>query len=198
MATCSYDEALGIPTEEAARLSLRTQQLILEETNVTAVSDPLGGSYYIEHLTNKIEQEAYKLIDEMDKQEGFVRAWENGWFRAIVDNEAYKWREKINSGERTLIGVNKYVTEGEQINVPVFEYDEDVERVAKERVQEFKQKRDNLKTKAALDNLRQTAQQVKNGDGDLMPAIIDAFRGDATLGETMGVLRQVFDYGWWD
>ena len=198
MATCSYDEALGIPTEEAAQLSLRTQQLVLEETNVTAVSDPLAGSYYMEHLTNKIEQEAYKLIDEMDKQGGFVKAWENGWFRAVVDNEAYQWREKINRGEKTLIGVNKYVTEGEQVNVPVFEYDMDVEKVAIERVREFRRKRDNAKTEAALDSLRQTAEQVKNGNGDLMPAIIDAFRGDATLGETMEVLRQVFDYGWWD
>jgi len=152
----------------------------------------------MEHLTNKIEQEAYKLIDEMDKQGGFVKAWENGWFRAVVDNEAYQWREKINRGEKTLIGVNKYVTEGEQVNVPVFEYDMDVEKVAIERVREFRRKRDNAKTEAALDSLRQTAEQVKNGNGDLMPAIIDAFRGDATLGETMEVLRQVFDYGWWD
>ena len=90
------------------------------------------------------------------------------------------------------------MTEGEKIDVPVFEYDMDVEKVAIERVQEFRQKRDNAKTEAALDSLRQTAEQVKNGNGDLMPAIIDAFRVDATLGETMGVLRQVFDYGWWD
>lgn len=78
MATCSYDEALNIPSEESAQLSLRTQQLILEETNVPVVSDPLGGSYYVEHLTNQIEQEAYKLIYEMDKQGGFVKAWGNG------------------------------------------------------------------------------------------------------------------------
>ncbi len=193
IATVSYDEAIAIPTQEAHTIALRTQHIIYDETNVNKVSDPLGGSYYIEHLTNEIEKRANELIGEVDKAGGYLKAWESGWFRQRLDRSAYRWREAVNQGKKPWIGVNKYVGE-EKISVPVFEHDPEIEKIAIDRVQKFRQRRDNTTTKAALNHLRRV---VSHEDNDLMPSILDAVRADATLGEIMDVFRDVYQFGWY-
>jgi methylmalonyl-CoA mutase N-terminal domain/subunit len=197
IATDSYDEALALPTEEAATLALRTQQIILHETRIPNVCDPLGGSYYVEWLTSKIEEEVYKLIQEIERLGGYIKCWETGWFKQEIMRSASKWRDDVDSGQEVVVGVNKFVTEErwEEEGTPIFSLDPDTERIAIQRVREHKEKRDNSKTRAALDNLKDEAKKVADGDGYLMPAMIEAVRADATLGETMQVLKEVFGWG---
>ncbi len=197
--TASYDEALSIPSEEAATLALRTQQIVLEETNIPNVSDPLGGSYYVEWLTSRFEQEVYGLLSKIEERGGYVRCWESGWLKAEVVKSAYEWRERVNRCEEIVIGLNKYAVE-EQQRVPAFSYSPNLQRIAIERVQRLREQRDNAKTMAALEKLSEEARSVEvsnEGKGYLMPAIIEAARADATLGEMMAVLRQVFGWGYW-
>jgi methylmalonyl-CoA mutase N-terminal domain/subunit len=195
--TSAYDEALGLPTEEAATLALRTQQVVLHETHIPNVSDPLAGSYYMEWLTHKIEDEANKLIKKIDEM-GYIKAWETGWFKEELADSAYKWRETMDNKERIVVGVNKYES-GEQQKVPVFKIDPKIEETAVERVRQFRAKRDNAKTEKALGSLRDVAKRMNeewpNG-GNLMPALIEAARADATLGEMQGVLKEVFGWGY--
>ena len=194
--TNSYLEALSTPTEESHILALRTQQIILHETNIPNVSDPLAGSYYVEWLTNKMEEEIFRVIEQIDKMGGFVKCWESGWFKEEITKSAYEWREKIDRGEKIIVGLNKYVTEKEQ-KVPVFKYPE-IEEEALRRLKEYKEKRDNEKLKGALQRLREIAVLVNETwpehSGELMPAVIEAAKAEATLGELQGILREVF--GW--
>ncbi len=194
--TDSYDEALSIPTEEAAVLALRTQQIVRHETNVPNVSDPLAGSYYLEWLTNRIDSEAFDLIQKIDDMGGYIKCWNNGWLSGELRKSAYEWREKVNSGVETVVGVNKYVTE-EMQKVPVFSVDESIGKIAAERVVKYRNQRDSAKTKSALEDLRQAAIKVDQGtggEGYLMPALMDAFRAEATLGEAMEVIKEVFGF----
>lgn len=195
--TSAYDEALGLPTEESATLALRTQQVVLEETHIPNVSDPLAGSYYLEWLTNKIEEEATKLIGKID-QIGYIKAWETGWFKDELTNSAYKWREGMDNGDRVVVGVNKYVSDEEQ-KVPVFKIDPKIEETAIERVRAYRAKRDNAKTEDALDKLREAAKRVDEewpSGGDLMSSIIETAKANATLGEMQGILKEVFGWGY--
>jgi len=194
--TNSYLEALSTPTEESHILALRTQQIILHETNIPNVSDPLAGSYYVEWLTSKMEEEIFRVIEQIDKMGGFVKCWESGWFKEEITKSAYEWREKIDRGEKIIVGLNKYVTEKEQ-KVLVFKYPE-IEEEALRRLKEYKEKRDNEKLKGALQRLREIAVLVNETwpehSGELMPAVIEAAKAEATLGELQGILREVF--GW--
>jgi methylmalonyl-CoA mutase N-terminal domain/subunit len=186
-----------VPTEEAATLALRTQQIIQHETNATKVGDPLAGSYYVEWLTSKIEEEAYKLIAQVDRI-GYIKAWESGWFRGELTQRAFEWRKQVENGEETIVGVNKYVT-GEELKIPVFKIEPSTEETAIERVKKFRDERDNTKVKEALNSLRQTAKKVNEEwpeGGDLMPSVIEAARANATLGEMTDVLREVFGWGY--
>jgi methylmalonyl-CoA mutase N-terminal domain/subunit len=187
--TAAYDEALCIPTKESETVALRTGQILFHESNVKNVIDPMGGSYYVEYLTKRIEEEVYKTLEEIEKQGGFIKCWESGWFRRQIEQEAYKWKEGVAKKTKIVVGVNKYVT-GEETQVPVFRVDPRVEKTMVERVKEFRKKRDNSKVAVYLDRLRKV---VKDG-GELMPALIEAARADATLGEMMDVLRR--EYGW--
>jgi len=184
-----YDEALAIPTEEAETIALRTWQILFHENNVRNVVDPMAGSYYVEYLTKKIEEEVYKMLEEIESRGGFVRCWEDGWFRTQIEKEAYKWRVMVDRKEKIVVGVNEYVTE-EEVQVPVFRVDPQVEKIMLGRLKEFKNNRDNERVKSYLENLR----EVVINEGELMPALIEAARADATLGEMMDVLRGV--YGW--
>lgn len=185
----AYDEALAIPTEEAETIALRTSQILFHESNVKNVMDPMAGSYYIEHLTQKIEEEVYKMLGEIEKRGGFVKCWEDGWFRRQIEDESYKWRREVDSGKKIVVGVNKFITDKE-IEVPIFRVDPHVEEIMVERVKSFKNSRDNRKVRACLDNLRGVAKN----DGELMPPLLEAARADVTLGEMMDTLREVF--GW--
>jgi methylmalonyl-CoA mutase N-terminal domain/subunit len=190
-----YDEALAIPSEDAARLALRIQQVVAEETNISKVSDPLGGSYYLEWLTSEIEKKAVDLIDKIEGQGGFIESWENGYIRSVVESSARKWKEDVDSGKRTVIGVNKYKMEEEQ-KIPLYKINPETERIQKERDIAYKNGRDEKKHKKAMDDLKKTLLRFRNGDNDhtLIPKMIEAARCDATSGEMMAVMKETL--GW--
>ena len=196
--TDSYDEPICIPSDKAAKIALRTQQIILHETRISNVTDPLGGSYYLEWLTSNLEDEANKLINKIDER-GFVNCWKTGWFRTELEKTANQWRAKVDSGEEGIVGLNKCVSEEEQ-DVDFFEVDSEVERIATERVLQFREKRDQVKWRQAMDNLQTTAQAINDGgwksENMLMPSLIDAVKAHATMGEMMDVLRDVFGWGY--
>ncbi len=196
--TSAYDEALSIPSEEAATLALRTQQIIQHESGVTKVSDPLAGSYYLEWLTGEIEKRAYELIDQIEHMGGFIKAYESGWLREQIADEAARWRNRVDAGEEVVVGLNRFQDEGEKIEVPVFRIDERIEPRAISRIRAYRQDRNQEGCRAALNALRGAAQKIEQdtGDGFLMEALIDAYRAGATLGETMAILKEVFGYGY--
>lgn len=184
-----YDEALAIPTEEAETISLRTLQILFHEAQARRVADPLGGSYYVEYLTRKLEEEVYKIIEEVDKRGGFIKCWESGWFRKECETAAYKREEEIRNKKRILVGVNEYTTDTE-VEVPIFRYDPQIEQVMVQRLNEYKKKRNNSKVMECLNKL----SEVAKSEQEQMPALIEAARAGATLGEMMNVLRKTF--GW--
>jgi methylmalonyl-CoA mutase N-terminal domain/subunit len=192
---CCYDEAYTIPTEESAVMALRTQQIILHETKIPNVTDPLGGSYYLEWLTNKIEEEAYKLISKVEELGGYIKCWESGWFKEECLRSGMKWRDDVESGKEVVVGVNKYVM-AEEAPISYFEGDPEVEKTAIERVRAYRARRDSEKTKSALAKLREETKRLNEGDGYLMPVIIDTARDHATLGEIMSVLKEELGWGY--
>lgn len=175
----SYDEAIGIPTEEAATIALRTQQVLLEETGISKVSDPLSGSYYVEWLTNRFEQEVQKLLDTIDGKGGFVEALKNGFIVSLPRENAVKWRREIDSGERTVIGWNKY-TMDEEIKPRPFRVNPEVARIATERVRKYKSERDQAKTDAALNRLLAAAERLQKGEYGVLMPVAEAMIGAAS------------------
>jgi methylmalonyl-CoA mutase N-terminal domain/subunit len=196
--TSAYDEALSIPTEEAATLALRTQQIISHETGITKVSDPLAGSYYVEWLTNEMEKQAYEILERIENMGGFIKAYETGWLREQIADEAAKWRHQMDSGEEFVVGLNCYRDESEEIEVPVFRVDEEIEKRAIDRIKAYRDHRDEGKYEEALERLQTVAFKVKEGELDdfLIEALMDAYRAGATLGDTMAILKEVFGYGY--
>jgi methylmalonyl-CoA mutase N-terminal domain/subunit len=190
-----YDEALAIPSEEAARLALRIQQVVAEETNVNRVSDPLGGSYYVEWLTAELEKKAQEIIDKIEEQGGFVEAWESGYIRSIVEASARKWKDAVDSGRQVVVGVNKYRMEEEQ-KIPLYKINPDTAKIQQDRDRAYKEARDDKKLKAAMDELKETMIRFKDGDNDhtLIPKMIDAARCNATSGELMQAMKETL--GW--
>ena len=195
----SYDECLNIPSKKAAQIALRTSQILYYETNMANVMDPLGGSYCVEWLTNRMEEEVRKLLEEIDKRGGYLKCWESGWFRSQLSREARKWQESIERGDRVVVGVNKYVVD-EEDHSPMFKVDPKVEEDAIKKVKAFRAQRDNEKTKSALDSLRLAVEKMKDewpkSCGMVMPAMIDAFRAQCTIGEAQGTLKEVLGYGY--
>jgi methylmalonyl-CoA mutase N-terminal domain/subunit len=189
----AYDEALGIPTEEAVTLSLRTSQIIAEETGAAKVTDPLAGSYYVESLTSEVEAAAQKLIDEIDERGGLVACIESGWIQAQVADSAYTWRQEVESGERVLVGVNKY-TESEPDQTRVFQPDPATARMALDDLRRHREERDEARTSESLTALRHAATAVNEGReiGSCTAALVAAAEADATLGEMQAVLFDVF------
>src|SRR3954462_6962071 len=157
MEVSAYDEALAIPTEEAATLALRTQQVIQEETNVTAVSDPLAGSYYVESLTDAVAAEALKLVEKIEELGGYTAAQETDWIRSEVEESAGRWREEVDSGARRIVGLNCYEAQDEA-PMPVFEVDPAAEAIAIERIQELRATRDAGRFDEAMGRLREAAE----------------------------------------
>jgi methylmalonyl-CoA mutase, N-terminal domain len=199
MEVSAYDEALAIPTEQAATLALRVQQVIQEESNITAVSDPLAGSYYVEALTNKIAEAALALVEQIEARGGYIAAQKSGWLRGEVEASAERWREQINAGERRVVGLNCYQIE-EPAQENTFKVDPEVERIAVERVKALRAKRDAARHAAAMQALDEAAAAFAAleigalGESRLMPAAIAAAQADATTGEMMGVLKR--HLGW--
>ncbi|HEX9105177.1 MAG TPA: methylmalonyl-CoA mutase family protein [Polyangia bacterium] len=186
--TNSFDETYALPTEEAATLALRTQQLIAEETGVTQVSDPLGGSYFVERLTDQMEEAAMAYIDKIDELGGIVRAVEDGYPQREIANSAYQFQRQVDTRQRTIVGVNKYVTNGEGDKIPLLKIDYEVERSQVERIKKLKAARDRAAATAAIDGVKRAAA----GDANLVEAVLEAVKKSVTIGEVSDVFRQVW------
>ena len=185
--TNSMDEALALPSEKAVRIALRTQQIIAHESGVANTVDPLAGSYYVEHLTNKVEEEAYEYFEKLDAMGGMIPAIERGFPQREIAESAYRYQREIDTKERIIVGVNEYVTE-EPLSIPLLQMDPEGERRHLERLKRVRRERDNRAVREKLAALRRAAQ----GSENLMPYILEAVREYATLGEIMGVFREVF------
>jgi methylmalonyl-CoA mutase N-terminal domain/subunit len=187
MALSCYDEALAIPTEEAQRMALRTQQIIAFETGVTDTVDPLGGSYYVERLTCDLEKKAQEYIDRIEDMGGAVAAIEAGYMQREIQEAAVQKQREIESGERVIVGVNKF-REDEDAPKSIFRMNPELVRVQLERLAKLRAERDSAAAEAAVRRLEEAAKGPEN----LMPAILDAVRSYATLGEICGALRRVW------
>lgn len=185
--TNGYDEALSLPTEAAAKIALRTQQVIAFESGVTDTVDPLAGSYFVEALTNEIEAAAQLYIDKIDAMGGSVNAIENGYIQNEIADAAYQYQVEIEQASRVIVGVNKFTQEKEAID-EVFTIDESIRTIQTEKLQKLRTERDNVAVEQALNNLMQAAR----GTDNLMPFILAAVEEYASLGEIANVLRNVF------
>jgi len=186
--TDAYDEALALPTDRAALIALRTQQIIAEETGVANTVDPLGGSYFLEALTQKMEDGAREYFDRIDAMGGMVEAVEKGFPQREIQESAYQYQKALERGDQTIVGVNKYAMQDESQEVPTLVIDESVRSHQIERLEQTKARRDNGSVVTALDHLRRAAARGEN----TMPATIEAVRAYATLGEICSALRDVY------
>jgi len=186
--TNSYDEALCLPSEEAALLALRTQQIIAYETNVTNTVDPLAGSYYVEWLTNEIEERVWRYLDRIDELGGAVKAIEEGFVQGEIARSAYEQQKAVEEGELIVVGVNKFRLKGEEVRVELLKVDPRVEEEQKRRLKALRASRDARKVEDALDELRKAAE----GEENVMPYMLKAVKARATIGEIFSVLREIF------
>lgn len=186
--TNAYDEALGLPTEKSALLALRTQQILAFESGVTRAIDPLGGSFYVEHLTDQLEKEAERLIREIDALGGAVAAVEAGYFSRAIEESAWQFQKEVEEGKRVIVGVNRFADPRSPLNepTPVQRIDPGLHEKRKRELAAFKAKRDGESVRIGLESLRQAAR----GSENLFPYVLEAFRRRATLGEVCGVLRE--------
>lgn len=189
--TNSYDEALALPSEKAVKIALRTQQIIAEETNVTDTIDPLAGSYYVESLTDEMEEKAEEYFDEIESRGGVIECIREGYFQNEISQSAYEHQKKVEDGERIIVGVNKYREENEDDH-DILKIGEDVEERQKERLQRYKSERSSRAVDEAIDDLKHAAEAYEN----LMYPIINAADAGVTLGETVDCLKDV--YGTWE
>src|SRR5882757_812609 len=185
--TNGYDEALGLPTEEAARIALRTQQIVGHETGVANTIDPLAGSYYIESLTNEIERRAQLYLDKIEALGGTLRSIEQGYIQQEIQNAAYDFQQGVDRLENVVVGVNRFQTEGDK-SVPVLRIDEALEARQVERLRALRQRRDKSKWESAIRAVEDAARGTQN----LMPHIIHAVESYCTVGEISDSLRGVF------
>jgi methylmalonyl-CoA mutase N-terminal domain/subunit len=189
LATSSYDEALQLPSDEAVRVSLRTQQILAYETGITRTADPLGGSWFLESLTDQLEEAVRAYLQEIERQGGALAAIESGWTRMQLDDAAYELARAVDDGSRTVVGVNRFLREEEAIvraSAPVTETE--AEQI--ERVQRLRMTRDGSCVHDCLHTLQQDARNGAN----TLPSIIDAIRHHATVGEVCAALAEV--WGW--
>ena len=186
--TDAYDEALALPTDRAALIALRTQQIIAEETGVANTIDPLGGSYFIEALTTKMEEGALDYFSKIDAMGGMVEAVEKGFPQRELQESAYQYQKAVERGEQTIVGVNKYQMDKETNEIPILVIDEGVRDHQVERLQQTRDRRDSGAVANALEKVRQAARSDEN----TMPATIEAVRAYATLGEICDALRDVY------
>jgi methylmalonyl-CoA mutase N-terminal domain/subunit len=186
--TNSYDEALALPTEEAVKVAVRTQQILAEEIGVTNTIDPLGGSYFVEALTDRMEELAYDYFRRIDDLGGMVEAVKQGFPQREIADAAYRLQREITRKERTVVGINKYVDADEK-PLEILHIDPELERKQCERVQAVRARRDQVKTDRVLDDLKRAA---KDPDANLMPNLLECARADATEGEIVAALQEVF------
>mgnify|MGYP000868877067 FL=1 len=181
------DEVLALPTEKAVKIALRTQQIIAHESGVANTVDPLAGSYFVEAMTNRMEAEAEEYFRKIESLGGVLAAIERGFFQQEIADAAYAYQRAVESGERVVVGVNRYLSQ-EPVNIEILKIDPAVEERQVQRLRELKARRDNLAVKAALERLKQAAQ----GSDGLIPYILEAVKVYATEGEIVAVLKEVF------
>ncbi|MCP4624386.1 MAG: methylmalonyl-CoA mutase, partial [bacterium] len=186
--TNSMDETLALPSQKAALLALRTQQILAHETGVTNTVDPLAGSFFVEAMTDKIEAEAEAYLDEIEKRGGVLKCIEEGYQQREIAKAAYRYQREIEKKERIIVGVNKYKMDTEEIDIPILIIDEDVEKDQAAYVKKIREERDNDKVKRTLDDLVTAAK----GNGNTMKAMLDCVRVYATEGEISDSLKTVF------
>jgi methylmalonyl-CoA mutase N-terminal domain/subunit len=186
----SFDEAYQTPTEEGARIALRTQQILANETGITKTIDPLAGSYYVERLTKEIEEQVMAYLNRIEEMGGAVKAIEEGFYQSELQRQASQYNRELESKDRIKVAVNEYEVD-EDVKVAPLKYDPDAEKKTVARLKKLKQERDNVKVKESLDQLRQTAEKGEN----VIPSVIGAIKAYATVGEIGQVFRKVYgDY----
>jgi len=183
----SYDEAYSVPTEMAALVSLRTQQIIQAETNVTSVIDPLGGSYYVEHLTDQMEHRIYEYMEQIRSVGGLIKAVDTGWLHKEIADEAYKYQKATEDGENKIVGVNYYPSDEVQRPIEVFTYPDTEER-QRAKLRELRGKRDKARVRETLEELRRKCTSGEN----IMPHVMESVRERATIGEIADIYREAF------
>ena len=186
--TNSMDETLALPSEKAVKIALRTQQLIAYETGVINTVDPLGGSYFIETLTDKMETQANKIFDEIDALGGVIPAIEMGYFQKNISDAAYRYQKEVERKEKFIVGVNEFVEENEKVDIPLLTVSPEVERVQREQLKALRESRNAKEVEKALEEIQLAAKENRN----LMPALLDAAEKYVTLGEMVYELRLVF------
>jgi methylmalonyl-CoA mutase N-terminal domain/subunit len=186
--TNSMDETLALPSEKAVTIALRTQQILAYEIGVTNTIDPLAGSYFVEALTNKMEEEAEMYFEQIDALGGVIPAIEQGFFQREIADAAYRYQKELDSKEKIIVGVNDYVQEDEKIEIPLLEVPKEVEIVQRKRLAEVRQNRSNAEVDDALSELKKAAENGSN----LIPYLLNATRAYATLGEMANTLKEVF------
>ena len=185
--TNGFDEALSLPTEQAARIALRTQQIVGYESGAAETVDPLAGSYYVEALTDEVENKAWELIEKIDAMGGSVSAIEEGFMQEEIAASAYEYQKAIEHGEKIIVGVNKFQIE-EAHDTPVFRIDDSIRQLQADKLAELRQRRNGDKVKACLEKITEAGRGTEN----LMPLVIDAVENYCTLGEVADALRNVF------
>ncbi|MEY3563668.1 MAG: methylmalonyl-CoA mutase [Bacteroidota bacterium] len=185
--TNGYDEALGLPTEQAAQVALRSQQIIAFESGASDTADPLGGSFYVEQLTSEMEQEIKKLIEYIDQKGGSVKVIEEGYMQEQIAASAYQYQRTIEEKQKIIVGVNQFTTV-ESSNTPIFKIDDEVRLAQVEKLKKLKSNRDQQKSTACLQAIKEAATSNTN----LMPLVIEAVENYCTLGEISDTLRSVF------
>jgi methylmalonyl-CoA mutase N-terminal domain/subunit len=186
--TNGKDEALSLPTEQSVRTALRTQQILAHESGAADTIDPLGGSYYVESLTDDLEEEAFELIEKVDERGGMRKAIENQWVQRQIQDTAFERQQEIENGERIIVGVNEFTVEEEDRHVDIEEVSEAQQQTQETRLKEVRQMRDDEEVAAKLDALESAAR----GEENLMPYIVDAVKVYATTGEICDAMRTVF------
>jgi len=186
--TNSYDEALGLPTEESVRIALKTQQIIAYESGVADTIDPLAGSYAIEAMTNEIEKKAMEYIEKIDQMGGMIKAIETGYVQKEIHESAYKQQLAIDKGEEVIVGVNKFQMEEDTKKREILKVDPELEKKQVERLKKLKERRDNEKVRKSLQKIKEVASTQEN----LFPYVLEAVKAYATVGEISNALRDVF------
>jgi len=187
--TNGMDEAFAIPTEEAMRIALRTQQIIAYETNITQVVDPLGGSYYVENLTDEIEKEVWKILDEVEELGGTLQCIDDGYFQRGISDSAYDFALRKASGERPVIGVNMFVQDEEDVEIETHPHDPETERRQIERLNKVKDNRDEEKVQGMLKQLK---EQAEDESANLMPITIELVKEGASMGDIVETLKGIW------
>jgi methylmalonyl-CoA mutase N-terminal domain/subunit len=189
--TNSFDEALALPTEDAVRIALRTQQVIAHESGVVSTIDPLGGSYHVEQLTDELERQAYDYFDRIEKLGGVVQAIKQNFFQREIAEASFRYQSEVEAKQRIVVGVNRYELADEQ-PIPIHRVDPALERKQIQRVQTLRARRDSALVDQSLARLREDAGR---SDRNVMPAIVDAARAYVTMGEMCDTFREV--WGTW-